>query len=96
MGYLLPATYDLPFASGSATSEVAARKAQDFVGPQGIAVWSWLRRQGATGGTQREASEALHLGRPSICARFHALEQCGEIVKTAGRRRGCVVYVVVE
>lgn len=96
MAYLNSATYELPFASGSDTSEAAARRAERFVGPQGVTVWTWLQQQGPRGGTQREASTALGVGRPSICARFHALEQRGEIRKLAGTTRAhCAVYVAV-
>jgi hypothetical protein len=96
MSYILPAQHELPYRYGSSTSEAAARAAERFVGPQGIEVWFWLRAQGARGGTQREASTALGLGRPSVCARFHALEQRGEIRKVAGTtRERCAVYVAV-
>jgi hypothetical protein len=91
MSYVLPATYDLPFASGSDTSEAAARRAAKFVGKQGAAVLAWIASC-PHGSTQPEAAAALGIGRPSACARFHALEQRGEIVKTDERRSGCVVY----
>lgn len=95
MGYLDPVSYELPFASGSDTSEEAATAAGRFVGRQGQQVLAWLRTRGAYGATQTEACQALPLSRPSACARFHALEQQGSIKKTAVRRGGCGVYEAV-
>ncbi len=94
MPYLDPASYELPFASNSDTSHDAAVRARDFVGVQGETVAAWFTAQGDHGGTQREASEALGIGRPSTAARCHALEQHGRIAKTTARRDGCAVYQV--
>lgn len=85
-------SYALPFTSGSETSREAAIKAADFVGQQGEVVYAWFADQ-IEGGTQREASEALQIGRPSICARTRALELAGRLVKTENRRQGCAVYI---
>ena len=83
----------LPFAAQSDTSYEAALKARKFVAAQGLRVWRWLREVCVpSGGTQKEAAEALNMGRPSLCARFKALEDAGAIVKTAYRRDGCAVY----
>ena len=46
------------------------------------------------GATQRECSAELGISRQSMCARVRALEIRGDLVKTATRRGGCVVYVV--
>ena len=80
-----------PYAAHSDTSYMAALQAQAFVSKQGLAVWTWLCRR-PHGGTQREAARALEIGRPSLCARFRALEEAGAITKTEARRDGCVVY----
>ena len=97
MPYLDSSTYDLPYARESDTSLEAAEQARAFVGPQGLTVLAWLVSRGAYGGTQREAAAALGIGRPSICARVHALEQTGQVVKVEGvRRGGCAVYCKVE
>lgn len=85
-------TPPLPFQSGSETSRDAALKALRFVGDQGVTVLDYIRECGRFGVTQKEAAEELHIGRPSICARFNALEKSGEIVKTTERRSGCAVY----
>lgn len=82
-----------PYQIGSDTSKDAAKKAQDFVCEQGWKVYGWLQKQGERGGTQKEAAGKLGLGRPSLCARFRALEQGKWIVKTEHRRAGCAVYV---
>ena len=92
MPYALPASYELPFQSTSDTSRDAALKAARFVGQQGLDVMGWFRAQGEHGGTQRECSEALGIGRPSVCARVNALEKQGRMVKTDERRAGCAVY----
>lgn len=89
-------TRDLPFAAGSETSRDAALEAAQFVGRQGLAVLAWFQGCGVQGGTQKEASAALNIGRPSICARVRALEQQGQLWKTTDRRRGCAVYRAME
>jgi biotin operon repressor len=97
MAYLHPASYELPFQSGSATSRDAAKRAERYVCQQGADVLRWFLERGARGGTQRECSEALGIGRPSICARVRALEQCGWLIKSVSERRtGCAVYFVTE
>ena len=84
-----------PFAAQSDTSYEAALKARKFVAAQGLRVWRWLRYTCLVcGGTQKEAAEALCMGRPSLCARFKALEDAGAILKTTYRRSGCAVYIV--
>ena len=88
MPYLDSANYDLPYASESETSRDAAVQARKFVGRQGLTVLAWFVSRGAYGGTQREASAALVIGRPSIAARVHALEATKRLVKVAGVRRG--------
>jgi hypothetical protein len=55
-------------------------------------VLAYILGCGARGSTQKEAADGLFLGRPSICARFHALEQAGRIVKLAETRDRCAVY----
>lgn len=92
MGYTRAGT---PFASRSDTSYEAALHAQAFVSEQGVTVFRWLRTTGASGGTQKEAAAALGIARPSLCARFKALEDAGAIRKTAKRRAGCAAYVAV-
>jgi hypothetical protein len=92
MPYLQPASYELPFDSASETSRAAAERARDFVGRQGLEVLHWFQDQGAIGATQKEASAALGIDRPSMCARVHALEKRGDLVKTTERRDGCFVY----
>lgn len=92
MPYADSINYELPFASGSDTSESAARRAADFVGKQGELVLHWFQDQGPIGATQIEASAALAIGRPSMAARVHALEKRGELVKTTARRDGAAVY----
>jgi hypothetical protein len=82
----------LPYASQSETSHEAAMKARSFSGEQAFRVLAFIRWNGADGCTQKEAEQALEIGRPSLCARFRELEQAGQIVKTAKRRQGCVVY----
>lgn len=97
MPHLQPASYELPFQSGSDTSRAAAERAQKFVGQQGADVLRWFLERGARGGTQKEVAAALSLGRPSVCARVHALEQCGWLIKSVSERRsGCSVYFVVK
>ena len=92
----MPYTAGVPFAPGSDTSYEAALRAAPFVAEQGVKVYRWLRTRGASGGTQKEAAFALSLERPSLCARFKALEQHTAIEKTPGRRGGCAVYRVRE
>jgi hypothetical protein len=82
----------LPYQHGSDTSRDAALRAQAFIGQQGQDVLTWIASHGEAGATQKEASAALGIGRPSLCARFNALEQTGAIVKTTARRGGCYVY----
>lgn len=82
----------LPFQSQSDTSRDAALAVERFVGEQGETVYAWLAER--PDGTQKEASASLGIGRPSICARFHALEAAGRIVKLKHRRDGCAVYIV--
>ncbi len=83
-----------PYQRGSDTSRDAALRAQSFVGEQGETVFAWICLQGVNGATQKEAAAALGIGRPSLCARFRALEQVHAILKTGDRRGGCVVYRV--
>lgn len=90
VGQVLP-----PYQRGSVTSRAAAIKAQAFVGEQGARVLAWIVGRGTRGGTQREGSEALAIGRPSACARFRALERTHAILKTGTRRRGCAVYQAI-
>lgn len=94
MPYLDSVNRELPFASESDTSRQAAIHARDFVGKQGVQVLLWVEARGAYGATQKEISDGLQLGRPSVCARVNALEQQGKLVKTSARRQGCVVYSV--
>ena len=82
-----------PYQASSETSKAAADRAKDFVGEQGAVVLSFILTRGLKGATQKEAHAALGIGRPSLCARFRALEQTKQIEKTAERRGGCVVYV---
>lgn len=94
MPYLQPSIFEQPYQAGSDTSHDAAVAARKFIGRQGLTVLAWFASRGAYGGTQREAAEALNLGRPSICARTHALEQTGQLVKLPGTtRQRCAVYV---
>ena len=92
MPFADPANYELPFQSGSDTSEAAARRAHDFVGQQGALVLHWYQDQGSIGATQKEASAALAIDRASMCARVNALEKTGKLQKTTARRDGCAVY----
>ena len=92
MAYVDPVNRELPFVSDSDTSRAAALRAQSFIGAQGRTVLAWFVACGAHGGTQIEASAALGIGRPSICARVRALELTGRLVKTSGRRGGAAVY----
>jgi hypothetical protein len=82
----------VPYQRGSATSKAAAERARSFVGEQGAIVLTWIRQRGERGATQKEAEFHLGLGRPSLCARFRALEQVHAILKTGDRRDGCRVY----
>ncbi len=87
----------VPYQSGSETSREAASRVKDFVGEQGERVLTWLRERGTHGATQREAAEELFLDpgkRPSMCARFRALELRGDLINTRAKRNGCAVYVV--
>lgn len=95
MPYLDSINRELPFNQAE-TSRDAAVKARDFVGRQGVQVLCWFEGRGAYGGTQREAAEALGIGRPSICARVNALEAQGCLVKSEQRRLGCAVYTAVQ
>ena len=95
MPYLDSASYDLPFQSGSDTSREAALQARSFIGVQGIRVLRWFEDRGARGGTQKECAEALSLGRPSVCARVHALEHAGALYKTRLTRARCAVYMTI-
>ncbi len=85
-----------PYQRGSATSKDAAIRAQDFVGEQGHRVLAWIEKQGERGATQKEAEAGLRIGRPSIAARFWALEGVHAILKTSERRGGCAVYRVLK
>lgn len=85
-----------PFQRGSDTSKEAAVKALAFVAEQGWKVLAWIEAQGEHGATQKEAEAALDIGRPSLCARFRALEQTSMILKTGKRRQGCRVYRVMR
>lgn len=93
----MPYTQDgLPFQSNSTTSREAALRAVKFVGEQGVTVLDFIRDRGTWGATQKEACDELRIGRPSMCARFRALEQSGEIVKVAETRDYCRVYRAKE
>lgn len=96
MPYVDSPNHELPFQSGSGTSRDAALKAARFIGEQGMHVLAWFTARREVGGTQKECAMALGIGRPSTCARVHALEQQGRLSKTAARRHGCAVYVVRE
>lgn len=90
-------TFSTPYAKGSETSKAAAVKARDFVAEQGFTVLAWITAQGEHGATQKEAerpkaSGGLGIGRPSLAARFNALERKAWITKTTRRRDGCAVY----
>lgn len=84
-----------PYQRGSETSRSAAERAKDFVGEQGAVVLRFILTRGLKGATQKEISEALNIGRPSICARVRALEQTQQIEKTTAKRGNCFVYVAV-
>lgn len=92
MPFLQPASYELPFESGSDTSRDAAERAKGFVGRQGRLVLDWITDQGNYGATQKEVSAALAIDRASVCARVHALDKRGDLLKTTERREGCSVY----
>lgn len=81
-----------PYQRGSETSRDAALRAQGFVCVQGMKVYAWIVSRQERGATQKEAEVALVIGRPSLAARFNALEQRGWIRKTDQRRGGCAVY----
>ncbi len=85
----------IPYQHGSDTSKAAAERAKSFVGKQGADVLAWIRSRGEHGGTQKECRAATGIERPSLCARFRALEQVHAILKTGDRRGGCVVYTVM-
>lgn len=89
---MTPVVRSAPYQPGSDTSKDAAERARAFVGQQGDRVLAWIRSVGEHGATQKEAAQALKIGRPSLCARFRALEQLKAITKTTARRGGCVVY----
>lgn len=86
----------VPYQHGSETSKAAAERARAFVGEQGATVLAWLRQRGDKGSTQKETASVLGIGRPSLCARFRALEQVHAILKTSERRGNCVVYRAME
>lgn len=88
----LDANYSLPYASQSETSRDAALAMQPHVETQEATVYRWFVARGSDGGTQRECSQDLWIGRPSVAARVHALERQGRLVKTDRRRAGCAVY----
>lgn len=88
--------HGLPFASGSDTSLDAAIAAHGFVGEQGARVLAWVQARGAFGATQKEAEAALGIGRPSLCARFLALELIGALRNTRAKRDKCAVYTAAE
>ncbi len=90
----MPYTSGIPFAPNSPTSYEAALRAAPFVAEQGVKVYRWLSTRGDSGGTQKEAAVALGMERPSLCARFNALEERLAIEKTDERRGGCAVYRV--
>jgi hypothetical protein len=99
MPYAQPDLFEAPYQGGSETSHAAAVKAADFVGEQGEKVLAWVQQRGAYGATQKEAAEDLFKDRgkrPSMCARFRALELRGDLVNTRAKRDGCAVYVAVQ
>lgn len=81
-----------PFQRSSETSKAAAVKAQAFVGQQGETVLAAIKERGELGMTQKECKAVTGIDRPSLCARYRALEQCKLIVKTDRKRDGCAVY----
>lgn len=83
----------LPYAAGSDTSHEAAVKARDFVGPQGDAVWAYVRGWGLYGATQKEISAGTGIGRASVAARCHALWRQARLEKLDTKREGCAVYI---
>jgi len=85
-----------PYQQGSATSKAAADRAKTFIGKQGEQVYQWFVEQDAIGGTQREAADALGLGRQSVAPRVNALWRAGRLVKLLTRRDGCAIYRVVR
>jgi hypothetical protein len=85
-----------PHARHSATSHDAAIKARRFIGEQGERVLAWFKSRGLQGGTQIEASAALGIGRPSMCARVNALEHRGDLTKTDARRGNAAVYLAKD
>ena len=91
--YAHPSTYELPFASHSDTSRDAALAR--FVGPQGRAVLAYIEEcEPERGATQKEIAAGLQVGRASVAARVHALEQQGKLRKSTARRDGCAVYTL--
>lgn len=89
-----PPSPRVPYARDSETSKAAAERAKSFVGEQGERVYRWFVQQGVEGGTQKQVSAALGIGRPSIAARVNALEREGRLIKTARRVDGCATYRV--
>lgn len=85
-----------PYAKGSATSRDAALAVRSYIAQQGEIVYAWIAECGSGGATQKEASAALGIGRPSMAARFNALAQAGRIRKTDQRRQACAVYQAIE
>jgi len=90
MGYLEPASYELPF-SDEQTSRDAAEAARRWAGPQAERVLAWFRAQSG-GATQPECAAATGISRQSLSARCRGLVQRGELVKTTRRRGGCAVF----
>ncbi|HWO88831.1 MAG TPA: hypothetical protein VNL98_06750 [Gemmatimonadales bacterium] len=96
--------FDLP-ARRVPTSQAAAEAATAFAAQQRERVYAFLASRGAWGATQREASESLGIGRPSICARFWELaggrrvggvpQYTVRIHRTERRRERCAVYAVL-
>lgn len=85
------------------TSQEAAERAKEFAALQREAVFAFIKQQGAAGATQKEISEALSLGRPSVCARCWELAGGNgrtphrvRIVATTRRRQGCQVYIALR
>lgn len=83
-----------PYQASSPTSRAAAVKAQAFVGQQGETVLAAIQKTGERGLTQKEAKAVTGIDRPSLAARFNALERCRLIVKTDRKREGCAVYLM--
>jgi len=82
------------------TSQQAAEEAKIFAARQREQVFAFIKRQGRSGATQKEITEDLGIGRPSVCARVYELEGRwhglpARIIRTTMRREACGVYVTI-